>query len=83
MQYLIEILSEKIQTAIDNKDDSVEKIIGDCEEWYESYIRTLSNPLDDPIFYAVYTYGYDNISWEEIQMTLENQFQDDIYEIPL
>jgi hypothetical protein len=82
MQYLIEILSEKVQRAIDNKDGNyAEKIIADCEEWYENYIRELSNPLDDPIFYAVYTDGYDNISWEEIQMTLENAFQDDIYEL--
>lgn len=36
MQYLIEILSEKVQRAIDNKDGNyAEKIIADCEEWYE------------------------------------------------
>ena len=79
MNNLIEAIGEEIQTAIYRNDgETAEKIIAECDEWYENYVRGLSYPLDDPIFLAVYMCGYDNISWEDVQSSLEGQFRDDI-----
>ena len=82
MNTLIEIIGEKVQMAIDSGDrESAENIIQECEEWYENYTRHLSNPLDDPVFLAVYNYGYDNICWNDVQSSLEQYFQESIDEL--
>lgn len=82
MNDIIESIGEHIMGAIRAGDDErARELIEGVEEWVEDYVKSLSEPLSDTLFLAIYRCGLDNIHWEEVRESLESYFGDDISSI--
>lgn len=90
MEAVIEAIAEHIESALNNNKPFIAKhILLDIEEWYADHLKQFEKAkdlFDDPVFIAVYYYGYDELNWYSITSTLEveyyNRIHDMIYERP-
>jgi len=79
MNDITETIGEHILGAIRSGDaDKARELISGVEEWVEDYVKSLSDPLSDTLFLAIYRCGLDNISWEQIRESLESYFEHDL-----
>jgi len=85
MEALMEAIAEHIEDALRiNKAYIAKGILLDVEEWYQEHIEKIEKPKDllrDPVFSAVYMYGYENVNWYEVCATLEVEYYDRIHDM--